>query len=233
MLYWNGSAWVKVAAGTNGQMLTFLNGVPTWSMALNPVIPTVVSVGKIWMDRNLGASQVATSSSDSAGYGSLYQWGRSSDGHQLRNSGTTGTISTTDQPGNANFIVITSSPIDWRSGQNNNLWQGVNGVNNPCPIGFRLPTQTEWDSEKASWGGNQNGDGAINSPLKLPMAGYRSVDDNPSTIDGVIWSEGFRGYYWSSTISGTVSLRLAFSNGVSVNSYASRAEGDSVRCIKD
>ena len=30
MLYWNGSAWVSVAAGQNGQILKFVNGVPTW-----------------------------------------------------------------------------------------------------------------------------------------------------------------------------------------------------------
>jgi len=30
MLYWNGTAWVTVAAGQNGQILTMVNGVPTW-----------------------------------------------------------------------------------------------------------------------------------------------------------------------------------------------------------
>ena len=30
MLYWNGAAWVTVAAGQNGQILKFLNGAPTW-----------------------------------------------------------------------------------------------------------------------------------------------------------------------------------------------------------
>ena len=30
MNYWNGTAWVTVAPGTNNQNLTFCNGVPTW-----------------------------------------------------------------------------------------------------------------------------------------------------------------------------------------------------------
>jgi len=30
MQYWNGSAWVTIAAGQNGQILKFVNGVPTW-----------------------------------------------------------------------------------------------------------------------------------------------------------------------------------------------------------
>ncbi|MCD4736862.1 MAG: hypothetical protein K8R53_12530, partial [Bacteroidales bacterium] len=39
---------------------------------------TVVNdvTGKVWLDRNLGASQVATSSTDTNAYGDLYQWGR-------------------------------------------------------------------------------------------------------------------------------------------------------------
>jgi len=31
MQYWNGTAWVTVAAGQNGQVLRYRNGVPTWS----------------------------------------------------------------------------------------------------------------------------------------------------------------------------------------------------------
>ncbi len=30
MLYWDGTAWIAVAPGTNEQTLTFCNGVPTW-----------------------------------------------------------------------------------------------------------------------------------------------------------------------------------------------------------
>ncbi len=30
MLYWNGSQWIGIPAGANGQVLTFSNGVPTW-----------------------------------------------------------------------------------------------------------------------------------------------------------------------------------------------------------
>jgi hypothetical protein len=131
------------------------------------------TTGKTWMDRNLGASQVATSSTDAAAYGDLYQWGRGADGHQCRNSGTTTTLSSTDQPGNSNFILAPNAPYDWRSTQNDNLWQGVNGINNPCPSGYKIPTYAELDSELSSWI-NNNAYGAFNSPLKFTQAGYRS-----------------------------------------------------------
>ena len=65
--------------------------------------------GKTWMDRNLGASRAATSKTDEQAYGDLYQWGRGADGHQCRNSNTTTTLSSTDQPLNGDFIL---SPDD-------------------------------------------------------------------------------------------------------------------------
>lgn len=97
------------------------------------------------MDRNLGATQVATSITDAASYGDLYQWGRGADGHQIRTSATTTSLSSADAPGNGNFIKA-GPPYDWRNPQKDILWQGVNGVNNPCPSGHQLPTDTEWDN---------------------------------------------------------------------------------------
>ena len=79
--------------------------------------------------------RVATSSTDAAAYGALYQWGLGTDGYQVVTSSTKNTLSSSDVPGHASFIIGTNIP-DWRSTQNNNLWQGVNGINNPCPLGF-------------------------------------------------------------------------------------------------
>ena len=52
------------------------------------------SVGtKYWLDLNLGATQVAACNTDANSYGDLFQWGRGGDGHQVRTSSTTGTLS--------------------------------------------------------------------------------------------------------------------------------------------
>jgi uncharacterized protein (TIGR02145 family) len=147
------------------------------------------ATGKIWMDRNLGASRVATSSRDASSYGELYQWGRLKDGHQCRNSTTTTTLSSTDVPGHANYITINTTPNDWRNAQNSNLWQGVNGINNPCPTGYRLPTSTEWTNEVNSWGTWPREASAFSSLLKLPVAGLR--DRSTGNITSNI------GNYWS------------------------------------
>jgi len=199
----------------------FCNGTPTAVINVtNPV------TGKTWMDRNLGASQVATSSTDAAAYGDLYQWGRKADGHQCRNSGTTSTLSTTDQPNHANFILSPNIPYDWRSPQNDNLWQGVNGTNNPCPSGYRIPTNVELDAERTSWSQN-NSTGAFNSPLKLPLSGYRN------NTGGSLNLMGSYAYYWSSSVNGTNAFNLYFISGNAYISNYYRASGFSVRCLKD
>jgi uncharacterized protein (TIGR02145 family) len=231
MLYWNGLAWVKVAAGTNGQTLTFYNGAPVWTGGTISYANTVVSTtGKIWMDRNLGATQVATSSTDAASYGDIYQWGRGTDGHQIRTSATTATLSSTDLPGNGNFIASSNAIGDWRSTINGNLWQGVSGVNNPCPTGYRIPTEIEWNDERLSWSTNTSG-GAFASPLKLTLTGWRVYSNGLFDVNSV----GNFGYYWSSTVtadqSGSRGLMIFSSDASMIN--ASRANGYSVRCIKD
>ena len=40
MLYWNGSQWIQVPAGQNGQVLTFSNGVPVWGGVQLPILNT-------------------------------------------------------------------------------------------------------------------------------------------------------------------------------------------------
>lgn len=187
------------------------------------------TTGAIWMDRNLGATQAATSSTDVDSYGDLYQWGRFSDGHQCRTSTTTSILSSTDQPALGDFIISPNSPGDWRSPQNDNLWQGVNGVNNPCPSGYRIPTEAELDVERLSWF-YINATGAFDSPLKLNRAGSRYVYGSLSIV-------GSFGQYWSSTVSGFTNddtSRYLYFDGTSAHvSGGSRANGMSVRCLKD
>ncbi len=219
-----------------GQECTFYVGVEKSSSPTNPCLSNVTSVvnvtspttGKIWMDRNLGALRAATSSTDEASFGDLYQWGRSSDGHQCRTSATTTTISSIDKPVNNEFILVQYSPWNWRSPQNINLWQGLNSTNNPCPSGYRLPTATEFDAEQLSWGVN-NSAFAFASPLKLPVAGYRDGRD------GSIIDVGNVGCYWSSSVSGlSYSSDLLYFNSINAKiDDIPRAYGLSVRCIKD
>lgn len=182
--------------------------------------------GKTWMDRNLGATRSATNITDNDAYGDLYQWGRAADGHESRTSNTTSFLNGSDTPGHGDFILATTQPYDWRSPQNDNLWQGIIGTNKPCPGGYRLPTEAELDAERESWSSN-DASGAFNSPLKLTLAGGREYDN------GSIGAEGTCGYYWTSSVDGTFSRLLFYnSTNASMISYY-RATGFSVRCIKE
>lgn len=198
---------------------------------LTPIVDVINPItGKIWMDRNLGALRVATNSTDYAGYGDLYQWGRNPDNHQCRTSNTTTTLSSTNLAANGSFIINPNYPYDWLSTQNSNLWQGVNGVNNPCPIGYRLPTEAEFVSERTSWSFS-NAAGAFASILKLPLAGYRE------SVNGLLYSEGTSGTYWTSTIDIILtppsSRYLVINSSGATTQSLKRAFGGSIRCMKN
>jgi len=195
------------------------NGTPTSVYDVtNPI------TGKTWMDRNLGA--IHTNLSDVGVFGDLYQWGRFADGHQCRNSATTNTLSTIDKPEHSKFILVWNSPYDWHYPQNDNLWQGKDGINNPCPYGYRIPTKNELLNEKSSWTQN-NSDGAEFSPLRLPRAGSRDI------FYGTLHGVETYGNYWSSTLNNGNASILSFWKSLIIIYDENKATGFSVRCIKD
>jgi uncharacterized protein (TIGR02145 family) len=104
----------------------------------------------------------------------------------------------------------------------------VNGVNNPCPSGYRLPTNAELNAERIIWSSN-NTAGAFASALKLTVAGARR------NSDGALVSVGSEAVYWTSTVNTAQSKYdfLYFSSGSAVMSSNASANGYSVRCIKN
>lgn len=229
---------VMTASGTPivAETSTFtLNTTPNCSFSALVTVgtPTVTSsTGRIWMDRNLGATRVATSATDTESFGDLYQWGRGTDGHQLRTSNVINTLSPSSQPGHGDFIYDPNSPYfgEWQSTPFiTTLWQGVTGINNPCPSGFRLPTQSEFEAEAQTFT-TPDAVGAFNSILKLPNASRRDFMGNPAY-------PGVSGY-WTSTLFASDPTAFVYSNDVSIIpapivSNTIRSIGSSVRCIKD
>ncbi len=213
--------------------------------------PTTVNVqgedGNVWLNNNLGAdyanlnhagfnlAQQATAKDDHHAYGSLYQWGRLSDGHELIawTSATAGAgvnpvqsgTSSSDNPGHSNFL-ISNSDGDWRKPHNDHLWQGINGVNNPCPKGFRLPTESEWNTYISAAGISSSG-GAASSALKLSFSGTYGY------YSGTVNAAGNSGYYWSSTVSGINARYRYFQSSATNGSYSFRDRGYAVRCVQD
>jgi hypothetical protein len=82
---------------------------------------TSSKTGRVWLDRNLGATQVATKADDSAAYGHYYQWGRNDDGHEFKNSLTTQTQATILTPVSGKFIDSKNVAFkrDWTNADSN------------------------------------------------------------------------------------------------------------------
>lgn len=186
----------------NGQQVTY-------GIIVSPV------TGKKWLDRNIGATQAATTFDDYKAYGDLFQWGRPADGHQLINwttsndgnaiFGTTTVLATTDAPNHSNFIInaySNASQWDWRNDNNRNRWATT--PQGSCPDGWHVPAISDWLAEiskttsargTASSGGitdNRSG----YSQLKLTAAGVRTVD-GPGSVN--IYNIGVAGHYWSTS----------------------------------
>ncbi|MCP4000507.1 MAG: hypothetical protein GY727_06330, partial [Gammaproteobacteria bacterium] len=197
--------------------------------------------GETWLDRNLGAYRVATASTDYQGYGDLYQWGRPMDGHHkinwtASNAGTPVNViwydanNTSDTPDDVRFIegddVPTTQNYDWVDNNNNNRWQTT--PQGPCPTGYHVPTETEWEAElDPITGGDWGNAGDAFDDLALPVAGRRN------NSNGNLSFVGSFGYYWSSNVSGLQARDLRFNSSVAFISGSRRAYGYSVRCLKD
>ena len=225
---YTGSQWVAAGASSNNAPVP---GAVYDAEGL-PYLPVRSRVtGRIWLDRNLGATRVAQARQDYPAYGDLYQWGRQADGHQnylvqrhrRHRGGLYHHPSRYPQP----------RPLHWRPSQRlAGQWRRQPVVGRICreqplPPEYRLPTETELSDEVLGWA-SQDNLGAFDSALKLPMAGYR-IYTSSSNLDG----EGYYGYYWTSSTSGGFARLLRTAASSANMASTNRARGACVRCIKD
>jgi len=215
----------------------------------------VVINGVKWATRNLDVGGKFVANPED--HGAIFQWGRHSDGHESRtsprypgddNTPENGTVSGTALDANGQvksshsaygrFIKTNASPYDWRSPQDDALWNKagaetgpVKTANDPCPAGWRIPTKTEFATLGAgTWQTSPAGRkfGSGDNTLFLPAAGRR---DNVGTF----LDTGSRGFYWSSTIFGTTD-RLYYLNvhsGGTGLGMEYRGYGFSCRCVAE
>lgn len=193
--------------------------------------------GNIWLQQNLGSTQVATSATDTNAYGDTFQWGRWDDGHQKRNAATgpTPAVNNPSGLGTGSNTFYTGSPSWWTGGALSDTWTAVNAGSSsstndcdPCKAlgpDWHLPTQQEWAAAIDSENINSPAQ-AYNSHLKLITGGNRNSSGNFDFV-------GTRGYYWSSTSSSTGGKYLYYSAAITnPNAGGLRGQGMSIRCLK-
>jgi hypothetical protein len=219
-----------------------------------------------FMCHNLGADEnldpfTWKSNGDNVGNdikGDLYQWGRRKDGHQLRTSGTTGTLATSDVPNHSSFITITSPPLDWRSditsvkrwGDGTQNMVMPKAANDPCPAGWKVPSMEQWNSVSGIASGTvikNQGDSRFKNGYKIAPSFYLP-ETGGRQPGGQVRMDG-NGRYWTSTISKPFAINQyntydSFSYGIIFGGYDApsftistpnmeRAQGRSVRCISE
>ncbi|HLN73599.1 MAG TPA: hypothetical protein VK205_09910, partial [Prolixibacteraceae bacterium] len=193
-----------------------LNGAPVSKNVLYHSISSNISgAARCWLTQNLGADQQPTAVTDNTESSSGWYW------QFNRSQGYQYTGSRTPIYGWVPWITSITESSDWLP------------ANDPCNLllggGWRIPTSTEWtnaDAPPQNWGSATD---AFASVLKLHQAGH--LDNS----NGLIYNRGANGYFWSNNQypNSSNGSYLYIYSGYSAVTYASKADANSVRCIRD
>lgn len=215
-------------------------------------LPVQAEDGKIWLNNNLGANYAnvdhsafnltkqATSSTDINAMGSLLQWGRKADGHELvirdlsissdpsfKYGSATGQVATWSPTNPYRIFSTNGVPEEWSSLTTPppaNRWL-PSSSNNPCPQGFKVPIGAEWQALITAVGGGANLY-ATNKKIKLTNAGMGTTGIFNHTSSAYSAADGYLATY-----SGTNTL---MDNTVYPGNYGNTSivTAKSVRCIQ-
>jgi uncharacterized protein (TIGR02145 family) len=246
MQYWNGTAWVVVAATTNeGAALQMIGGVPTWVGGTAPPPPpplSSVTIGEqTWTDRNL----------DVATYRDGTAIPEEQDPDKWKNLKTGAWCYYENNPANGatygklyNWYAVMgitteedATPTQEQIGARKEL----------APAGWHVPSDEEWTTLADFLGGTGVAGGKMKETgeahWKTPntsatnSSGFTAFPGgNRSNYDGTFSSIGTYGYLWSSSESNTTSAWFRFlwhGNGSVYRVGDGKPFGCSVRCLRN
>ena len=256
IMYWNGSAWVRLPAGSNGQILQINGGIPAWanpdficgvSKLLdidNNKYNTVKIVSQCWMSENLRVTKYndgtdipldesggATGNEPGVTWVSRTTGARTVNGHSATNLATYGYL------------------YNWYAAKGI-ASAGSTSYKNICPEGWRVPTDGDWNVLVSFLNGSSQAGGKMKSTVTQPLtggwdtpntaatnesgfsvlpSGYREYDN---TFDGIKRSSGI----WSSTPydpSNSLYRYMNYNLGDLGRTFSINQVGLSIRCLKE
>jgi len=173
----------------------------------------IVINGVRWATRNVDKPGTFTAKPEDAGM--FYQWNRK--------VGWSVTDPLVNSDGGTTWNDSKPAGESWRK------------ENDPCPCGWRVPTETELASlnEVSSEWSELNGKpgrffGSGKQSIFLPAAGYRHCNSS------ALISVGTYGNYWSNRVNGTTAFYLDFYSETVYPGFSMfRGYGRSLRCVSE
>ena len=124
-------------------------------------------------------------------------------------------------------------------------WYAVADPRELCPVGWHMPSDSEWTTLENFLGGSLVAGGAMKAVSTLWLSpntgatnssGFSGLPGGARFSNGAYYNVGNSGVWWSSTQYSTADAwsRLLFcSNGVVYRNYYDESYGFSVRCVRD
>ncbi len=224
ILYWNGTAWTSIQGGVNGQSLVYCDGVPTWGDCL-PSYPSVTICGQTWMLKNL-------------------------DVDRYRNGDPIPKVTNPSAWSNLTsgaYCYYNNDSATYASvyGKLYN-WYAVSDPMGLAPVGYHVPSESEWISLETCLGGSSVAGGKMKETGFTHWTSPNTDATNSSGFTGLpggnLFNFGSFGYngtngnWWSSTeyIIGFAWYRyLSNHSGNLTTDGGNEKDGFSVRCLKD
>jgi uncharacterized protein (TIGR02145 family) len=126
-------------------------------------------------------------------------------------------------------------------------WYAVNDVRGLAPTGYHVPSDAEWTTLETCLGGSSVAGGAMKEAGLMHWlspntgatnsSGFAGLPGGYRYYNGPFYDIGYGGYWWSSTegsaAPGAWFRSLAYGSSDVSRDYGSKADGFSVRCLRD
>jgi uncharacterized protein (TIGR02145 family) len=235
MQYWNGTQWVMVSGGTNGQTLTFCEGKPTWGPCPNNETTVIDIDGNVYHTIKIGTQTWMVENLKTTKYndGTLIplvtknnEWSyRTTPGYCWYNN---------DE---ATYKNTYGALYNWYTVSTGKL----------APVGWHVPTYDEWITLIGYLGGPSVAGGKLKEAGLSHWAPPNEASNESGFTglpggfrykqDGTFGYLGYYGYWWSASIynsSDSWVCALIYNTALGGSlSGSNRDVGFSVRCIKD